>query len=289
MPKFEENKVDYNEFCYKNYLWKENGRFVKPEKTVTQYRAKQKRKRVFDPQGAFVATVIVLCFIITFVLADIVSGGSFLSLVSQNNGGTDNRQTNYYALALDYYVDESIASMTADELRQLGGGGYVLFDKGYYLIASVYGNSADAEAVLERLKSQSARIYKITVKEPELNWCSKDEKKQIKNALTYADLIYNDLYAISCAIDNGKMSEYEARAEIKVLLNKITNLKADFEKTAKNSNIKITKVNVEIAIAVAMLDNLLNNKLPRYNLVSDVRYTYTAILIGYKNLLDNIN
>lgn len=287
MPKFDENQIDYSEFSYKNYLFK-NGKFVKSPKTNTKYSKKQTKKRALDRQGAFVATAIMLCFAITILMANFVSGGNFLSLVAQKDVLIYENKSEYFALAIDFYSDESIAHITADELRQMGGGGYIVFDKGYYLIASVYGNSDDAEAVKKRLNSQNASIYKLKMDEPKLYWCTKAEKSNVQNTLKYAEIVYNELYAISVSIDKGEMLEYDARVAIKALIDKVDNIKTEFENNIVKATLKSNKIRTELSVIIAMLDNLLNNKLPRYNLVSDVRFTYTAVLVGYKNLLDNI-
>lgn len=290
MPNYNDDDVDYGEYRYKNYLWRENGRFVKPQKqTVATAIKKQTSRSQKDKVGAFAIFSVIICFAITFLLADFFSGSGFLAFTGARAPNKKGNASTYYALSLDYYETESIASMTADELRQMGGGGYAIKDNGFYLISSVYGSEDEASTVLKRLNSKNASIYKIIIKELPLQWYKGDKKSELLDTLKYAEITFDELYAISIALDNAELTEYTARAEITVLTNKIKLLKAKFDDlTTKDRNISVTKIKVEMVATIAMLENLLSYNVSRPNLISDIRYTYTAVLVAKKNLSNNM-
>ena len=79
-------------------------------------------------------------------------------------------------------------------------------------------------------------------------------------------------------------------SRIGVLYKKIEDITSELAKiTVKESDINLIRLKAEITAALAMLNNLRNNALSRYNLVSDIRYTYTAILIDIKFDRKHIN
>lgn len=285
----EKKEVDYGGYKYKGYLWHEDGRENLPDKRKKrppQKPSKDKKKKIkMDKEGAFVAFTMLLCFLISFIIAETLGGANILSIFKKKA----ETKESYYAVAVQELENESLAAIAADELRQLGGGGYVIYDKKFYLIAGVYAQKSDAEAIVSRLDSYSASIYEINISEPELNWCKTADKDTVTDTLTYAEAAFSGLYNISVEIDKGNISETQAMSRIGVLYKKIEDITSELAKiTVKESEINLIRLKAEITAALAMLNNLRNNALSRYNLVSDIRYTYTAILIGYKNLTVNI-
>lgn len=288
MPRDDDGDVNYGEYSFKRYVWSENGREEKikrvpPQKPII---SPIKREKKVDRGGAFASILIVICFAVTFVLTELVGNGELLAFLS--NRVSNN--TTYYAISMSFFDNGSTAAISADELRQNGAGGFVISDNGgYYLVASVYANKTDAQKVKDRLSSKDVSIYEIVIGEPSLKWCASNELDTVVSALKYADTIYKQLYSISVSIDSGELSEYYARDKIRILLGNIQTIMSDFEKKVDYKG-HIEKINIkaEIAASIAMLENLLNTSLARYSLVSDIRYTYTAILIGHKNLNQNI-
>lgn len=294
--------IDYGQYSYKNYVWKESGRFEKPrEQPLSRFKkagesdGERTTKKgggvkiaLVERRHIIAVCAIVICFCLTILLADVVSTGGIASLISWVKGSESDGDT-YYALAVDKYDKESYASITADELRQLGGGGYVIYDNDYYLIASVYASKEDAETVLARIKtsaSSTAQIYTITLSTPKLNWVSGDAEGEVESILKYGKELFAGLYSVSVSLDGGEITEYQARTEIKALSAEIQALSLRLKNVRGNSSsVQYTKIAAELTAVTAVLDNLLNTGLPRYNLLSDVRYSYTFLLLSYKNLL----
>lgn len=288
MPKPDDGDVNYGEYSFKKYNWSENGREEKlrrtppPKPIITP----TKREKKMDKSGAIASVLIVLCFVITFLLTELVGNGELLTFLSNRAS----KSATYYAISMAQFDNGSVAAISADELRQNGAGGFVISDDGkYFLIASVYSSKSDAQKVKEKLASKDVSIYEIEIGLPSLKWCASGEMDSVLNALKYADTIYNQLYSISVSMDKGELADNYAREKIRLLLNNIETLIADFEtKVDYRGHSEKTNIKAELAASIAMLDNLLNTSLARYSLVSDIRYTYTAVLMGYKNLIQNI-
>lgn len=268
-------EVNYDEYSVKNYIWKEDGRVKKPKS--------EKHKRKIDFNGVIAAVLIFLCFFITLLSVNYISGESLLQLMKKMNNG---ESTTYYAVAADSYESAESISIDADELRLLGGAGYLINDEKYYLIAAVYSNLADAEKILEGISSPSACIYDIKLTEPSLKWCNDEDLETVKNTLTYAESIYNVLYSVSVRLDKGDISEFQAMSEITVLKTEIEALQQTFGQLDYTDNqLEFLKIKVELMTAVSMLDGLASGGLYGNDLVADVRYSYTLILISCRNLL----
>lgn len=280
------DKVNYDDYRYRGYVWHEEGRESLPRRSKKPEKPVKDRRRGFDARGAFAVITIALCFIITFLIAHFVGGGSVLGFLPDGSKSADEA---YYAVAADSYDSEELSAISADELRKLGGGGFVIHDGRYYLIAGVYGDEASAKKVAERMESLKATVYKIEITKPQLKWCKTADKSTVEEVLTYAEKIYRRLYEISVDLDSGNIAEAQAASKIGILQRDINKLTSKLNGiTVSEKDFNLIKLKAETAAADAMLDNLKNQSLPRYNLVSDIRYTYTAIIVGYKNLTRNI-
>ncbi len=290
--------VDYGEYNYKSYIWHEDGRENLPDRRARKSRAEKVEKgrkprkgkkngRVIkmDKEGAIVAITMLLCFLITFILAETLGGANLLGVFDKKESAAEV----YYAVIAETLDDESLSAIAADELRQLGGAGYVIRDKSYLVVASVYSDKGEAETVISRLDSYSATVYELTIPEPKLKWCKTADKDLVTDTLNYASEAFTGLYEISVELDKSSISEAQAVSRIKILYNEIEKITSELDTiTVKKDDFNLIRLKAEITAAMAMLGNLKNDALTRYNLVSDIRYTYTAILVGYKNLTGNI-
>ena len=114
------DNVNYDDYKYKSYIWKEDGRHKKPEKRKKTKPQKPEKRRVVkaDKQAVFVVCTILLCFSLTFALATLSGKGSVMNFF-QKNKNTDCER--YYVVCSDVFSDESLARISADEARTRGG------------------------------------------------------------------------------------------------------------------------------------------------------------------------
>lgn len=287
MPNEDEKNVDYSQF-----------RYIKPKQSGGTHKNINKSGRArprkgkhtpfavmkLDKQGLLVVVIMLICFGVTFLLAELLGGG-IITLVSDSANSFDS----YYAVCIGTFTDESAAAVCADELRRVGGAGYPVYDDKIYILASVYDNKSDAEKVAGRLDNYSSFVYEIKIGEPSLNWCKTNDRKNVESVLEYAEKTFEGLYSISVDMENGNISDEVAQSKINILHNEIERLTLKLDNiTVKSSDINLIRLRGEITAALAMLSNLADGELSRYNLISDVRYTYAAIIVGYKNLTGNI-
>ena len=92
MSKKLSNPVYYDEYRYKSYLWREDGRHALPsrKKTGRQRRdvrpdrpCKKDKKSRIDREAFFVTVTILLCFSLTFVLAELSGRGTLMNLIAE--------------------------------------------------------------------------------------------------------------------------------------------------------------------------------------------------------------
>ena len=94
------DNVNYDDYKYKSYIWKEDGRHKKPEKRKKTKPQKPEKRRVVkaDKQAVFVVCTILLCFSLTFALATLSGKGSVMNFFQKNKNNDCER---YYVLCSD--------------------------------------------------------------------------------------------------------------------------------------------------------------------------------------------
>ena len=291
MSKKLSNPVYYDEYRYKSYLWREDGRHALPsrKKTGRQRRdvrpdrpCKKDKKSRIDREAFFVTVTILLCFSLTFVLAELSGRGTLMNLIAEKK----KTATGYYAVAADRFETESLAPIGADEIKELGGAGYVLYDKKYYLLVSAYANREDAEKVCRRMSGYNGCIYEITIKTPYLGWCDKTKREKVKNVLTYADKVFASLYGVSADYETGAITKRDANNKIAALQKEIKTLTGELDEISNNANRKeYIRIKTELIATDAMLKNILSSEATGNLYNAAIRFTYLAVITGYKNLV----
>lgn len=279
------DNVNYDDFKYKSYIWKEDGRHLKPAKRKKEKPKKVEKKRVIkaDKQAVFVVCTILLCFSLTFVLATLSGKGSIMNFFQKDKNKKDGNT--FYVVCSDVFSDESLVRISADEARTSGGAGYIIYDEKYYLALACYKSRDDAEKVLKRMSGSSACIYEIFVRTPALSWCDNAKKDAVKNALKYSDTAFSRLYEITTSFDKGSIGEVEVKNKLQCLLNEIKKLSADFDKISKSENLpEYIKIKAEIKAAEAVVGNVAKSDFSGLYLAAALRFATLSVVNGYKNL-----
>ena len=85
-----------------------------------------------DKEGAFVAFTMLLCFLISFIIAETLGGANILSIFKKKA----ETKESYYAVAVQELENESLAAIR--RRIKTAGRGDTNLDKKIYLIAGVY-------------------------------------------------------------------------------------------------------------------------------------------------------
>jgi hypothetical protein len=247
--------------------------------------AADRKKSAFSKRKKITAAVCVLVITLSTVfLADFYLGGG---AIAAGVIGRGNYAVTYYAVCLGEFDDEGDAKNQAAVIMAGGAAGYVVHDKNYKLIAAVYMNRADAEKILERNKNaaKNAGVYEIKIKKVNLNKYSQEEKNQLNAVLGYGGAIYDELYAVSNALDENKTDIGAAQTKIAALRREIDGLAPILGYSDKPA---FQKIRNDLAAASAALGYLTTLPAPSPSLQANVRYTYVMILNMYRALLNEI-
>lgn len=247
-------------------------------------------KKVNRKRDIIAVLMVVICFTLTIISADIISGGEIFDNLSDVLAKASGIPT-YYAVEVGSYQDIQSAREASDLFRSRGAGGYVVNDGTYRVIAAIYNNKEDAKAIVEKLIADglSGTIYEI--KGAKVNF----EQygiigNDIREAVEYSATLYDKLYDIGNSLDRQEITENQAKIEILTLYNETLTVKETFVSKTLNytSNETVVKVRVELSAYTAILENLNDDKITRPSLLSDIRYSYIMIINSYCSLLKSI-
>ncbi len=252
-------------------------------------RERRRYKGERDKGNLFVVAVIVLSFVVTLGLSFIFSGKGFLSLA----GVFDKEQTRrFYAVAVGGYSDMTLARNTAELIRSRGGAGYVRSEtkdgaENIEIIFAVYKDKSQAENVMGSLGDNTAYIKEITAKESAYSWCEGDTRQAVKEAMTYFDLTFDKLFAVSNSLNDNQANINDAKTQIRVLYKHIEDIKSVFyQNTQKETKPQITEIKLALITALALLDGIEYGG--EASTCSSVRYALVQLVFCYQALCNTI-
>lgn len=270
------------DFDYSNYYYKNKGVKYKPEKKhrpkKTRTRYSKGRKRAI----AVCAAVIALSIIIYFLLNSF--GGDSGTALTVNG-------SEYFAVNMGTYADESSAKIQAEKVRARGAAGYIVSDNNYKILASCYTTKRDAESVIDSLKKGlvSASLFVVSVPKVHIQNISEGAKDTLTEALSYYQKIYADLYAITVGIDTGALNAEGIYGALEALISGVSGVSgrldnlSDSDSGARLAHIKALYVSVlNLLSAVNLYENY-------FDISVNLRYNYLRILYMFIELYKEIN
>ncbi len=215
--------------------------------------------------------IIVVCFSATLLGLDYLLDGYVLGDADQVSATP---KTNYYCVQMGMYADRATAEYYANSVTARGGAGFILFDKSYRIIASIYGELSHAESVINRLTNSGTicSLYVITIPSYLDLSLSISDRESLATISALTDYAYTALYELSNEIDLETVTPSE-------LNGKLSELKNTVDEHQKLLDGIQTSQNLEISAHVSTISEILND-LPLSPKSSDLRYAYTAILIS---------
>ena len=217
----------------------------------------------------------VLCMMFIFLIID----GGKKSKKYNVNLNTES----YYAVCIGTYDTLSKASKEADNIIIRGGAGYIVENKGYNVLTSIYTNMADAQSVVEKLSNSqiSSTVYKIKI--PTINISgSFDYSDYLNGLLDIIDLLC-DLYY---KIDGESLMLFSATNEIDKLIKKLDMLLSLFGKNSEN-NMKDIRIKAEFKVVNNYLSSLTLCETAD-TLSLKIKQVQFKVLYGILNLLEEI-
>ena len=127
----------------------------------------------------------------------------------------------WYALQLGAFETEEAAHQLAEQFQRRGAAGYVWQDERYRVLAAVYPEKEDAQAVRQQLREQhdvDSYLYEISV--PALSLRMTGMKGQIEileAAFLHADELICQMERISETLDRQEITPAEAAEELNTL------------------------------------------------------------------------
>lgn len=231
--------------------------------------------------------MVIICFMLTIVSADIISGGEIFENLAEVFATVSGVPV-YYAVEVGSYADIDSARAASDMYRNVNAGGYVINDGSYRVIAAVYTNKDDAEAVVTKLINDGLSGSMYEIKGAKVNYNKYgDIGNDLEAAVNYCETIYGKLYKISIDLDKGEITENQAKIEIQTIFNETLETKNTLVERTKSYpyDDTVIMVRAELLAYCAVLENLNNDSITRPSLLADIRYSYTLIVHSYCRLL----
>lgn len=231
-----------------------------------------------------------LCFV--FGLCACVSCGYLIStaVVSSNLFqyalSVEVEEQTLYAISMAKSETKSDITQNCESLQMQNGAGFVYEeDKQFYLLASVYENSNDAEKVKNNLKANNESVevvkLKMTKTKIEGNF-STEEKNILTNAIKSDVEIFKQLYDVAISLDTDVFDITKAKLECNNIFSNHVATKTNLETFFKNKSKDIEKLQKNMENDNKILSDLINEKYESENQTfsSLIKLSYCKILLG---------
>lgn len=143
-----------------------------------------------------------------------------------------------YAVQLGAFSSLENAEKQADEMRSRGAGCYIYQDEHYRVLSSVYLTMEDAKAVRDKLISENnveAAVYTIEGSGALLRVTASEELlSQVKSAFSLLEGTCAQLYEVCSSLDTGKISEEQARSQLRAISQDAQTLSDSLQSVAQN-------------------------------------------------------
>lgn len=231
-------------------------------------------------KGLIMTLAVIACLLLTLVIGDFASEGALLKGITSLYKSQSAPSSGYYLLVYTKSATYQEARLYADRMRLQGGGGYILKSgEEYLLIADVYDDIDEANAVADKNSGSSLLSYAVPAQD-------------------YSDLLAGGSelmismggYSASIVAQLSTIGESLTKLEIDkaAALDKIedieSNLRLKYEELNKedvsaNYNIKVLMADIDVTLG--LLENLVSESVSRPNLVCDIRYTKIQMVLNY--------
>lgn len=159
----------------------------------------QKRHTVASfKAGGLLATFAAICVIALFAAVFFTSDSSDTFRIKA--------RTWYY---VSFYSPTEIveAELSAQNIKETGGAGYIINDGVFHVAASVYDSQRDAQTVADK-QSKPAAVYKLVMPEIKLETIKdKDTSERVKRGFDAYSGVFDDITDVLIQFDRGAATE----------------------------------------------------------------------------------
>jgi|GEM_PF-4280910 len=295
-PFFNKPKVDYSRYYLKNYfaykettplenttLQKNSTALEEQAPKLKEHNKKAKKKKEgFKGQknGIFITIAILLCFAITALSADLLSG-NFLSkeLFAFQRA---NIRKSYWAIVSSAYSERGKALPEAILARQGGGASYILEEEGHFFVVyNVYLDKDNAEAVQK--KNPSTNLKQLDIKKIDYKNFEKSLSEKLEEVGLVCEGIIEELYELGIAVEKQEINYFDSQVKVGQIRAPLILLK---QKLYNNTLAQSDKdfILLQLEIIMGSLDSLLASSPSCLTFLSDIRYIQVTIIKVYQNL-----
>lgn len=223
---------------------------------------------------------IITCLLLTVVIGDFATNGALLSKVSSLYRTQTAPKSGFYAIVLKSSDSYSGARIVADQIRLVGGAGYIVKSgEKYLVIGDVYDDLNEANAVVE--KNEGSQLISYEIEEVDFEKVYANNSALMQSMGGYSVAIVNQLAKIGESLSNQQIDKQGAIDQIENIRD---NLQMQFEELnaeSKSDNPQVKKLLSDINVSLGLLSNLCSDNVSRPNLICDIRYTKFQLILNY--------
>lgn len=231
---------------------------------------------------------IITCMLLTVVIGDFASGGALLASISSLYRTQALPKSSFYALVLKSSDNYSSARIYADQIRLLGGAGYIVKNGDRYIvIGDIYDDLSEANGVVE--KNEGSELISYTVEEIDFDKVFLGNSPLMKTMGGYSLSVINQLTIIGDNLATGQIDKARAVEQIGGIYD---NLKMQFDELSAESKTENEAVKLlmnDLNVSLGLLSNLSGDSVSRPNLLCDIRYTKVQMTLNYCQMISSLS
>lgn len=230
-----------------------------------------------------VSLAIITCLLLTVVIGDFATNGALLAGVSSLYRTQTPTKGGYYALVLKTGESYSSAKIFGDQLRLVGGAGYIVKSGEQYLvIGDIYDDLSEANAVVE--KNEGSSLVSYTPSDVDFEKIYADCSQLMQSMGGYSISIVNRLAKIGDELASQQIDKLGAIAQIESMAESLQVAFDELNAESDTAEQKVKALLSDINVTLGLLSNLCSDNVSRPNLLCDIRYTKVQLVINYCQL-----
>ncbi len=223
---------------------------------------------------------IITCLLLTIVIGDFVTNGALLAKVSSLYRAQSAPKSGFYAIVLKSADNYSGAKISADQIRLVGGAGYIVKSGDKYLvIGDIYDDLTQANSVVE--KNEGSQLISYEFEEIDFEKIFSDNSALMQSMGGYSVAIVSQLAKIGESLSSQQIDKQNAIDQIENIRD---NLQVQFDELSaesKSDNPHVKTLLSDINVSLGLLSNLCSDNISRPNLLCDIRYTKFQLIQNY--------
>ncbi|NLJ40149.1 MAG: SPOR domain-containing protein [Clostridiales bacterium] len=200
----------------------------------------------------------------------------------------------FYGIQIGAFNSRENAQVAADQLKTKGGAGYVLEDNFLRVMAMMFHNEEDANAVKKQLTEQSieAQVYELHCPGVDMEITAASEKIDgISSSFSLLKDKFGSMETVIRDLDNNKITTELAKNKVEEIRNEITDKEAQLTQysASQTDNPVLDGLRGLFSELTVSLDQVIMKSLSdRVALSAEIKYTYIHMIVKYKSYIEEI-